>query len=393
MHASQQAKRMLEQLTRQLGYLSRSSQLFDLGYTDEAIRIATSLRVLFHDGVGNRKNQGSIIKLLGKPTIHLISTSSGTTTPDSETIFYDRYMHLRGNIPPWKDYLKRKTSLATLAEWWTQVIFVVDRKAVTRKDLVLWAAEKDGGAHSDSQNHETYEAVMGMWIAHAGPQSQPAPVAPQHLFALRRFALEILASDELVRLATPNSINPRPDSHLLYGFEPGADPVANRALDIASYYLKNKALKETGQRGDVNKINRSLQLLHELVSPFLTWRAEEYLHLANYSAAESDFRRALEIEPTNYHIMWGLGYSLRELGRLDESEATLREVLKAAPDHHRARVTLANLYFRVDRFADAIREYDIVLTADPQSENARINRESASAKLLKMAQMRSQNVD
>ena len=135
------------------------------------------------------------------------------------------------------------------------------------------------------------------------------------------------------------------------------------------------------------------QLLHELVSPFLTWRAEEYLHLANYSAAESDFRRALEIEPTNYHVMWGLGYSLRELGQLDESEATLREVLKAAPDHHRARVTLANLYFRVDRFADAIREYDIVLTADPQSENARINRESASAKLLKMAQMRSQNVD
>jgi hypothetical protein len=44
--------------------------------------------------------------------------------------------------------------------------------------------------------------------------------------------------------------------------------VANRALDIDSYYLKNKALNETGQRRDLNTINRSLQLLHELVGPF-----------------------------------------------------------------------------------------------------------------------------
>jgi hypothetical protein len=246
MNASQHSSRMLDQLTRQLGYLSRSSQLFDLGYADEAIRIATSLRVLFHDRANDRRNQGSIIKLLGNPSVRLISTCSGKA-PSPGTFVFDGYMHVPGNIRPWREYLQRGTSLISMAEWWTQVIFVVDRKAVTRRDLVLWAAEKDGGAHADSQNHQTYEAVMGMWVAQAWPDSklQPVPVPPQQLFALRRFALEILASEELIALGTANATNPRPDSHLLYSFEPGADPVANRALDIASYYLKNKALKET----------------------------------------------------------------------------------------------------------------------------------------------------
>jgi tetratricopeptide (TPR) repeat protein len=124
--------------------------------------------------------------------------------------------------------------------------------------------------------------------------------------------------------------------------------------------------------------------LHELVGPFLTWRGEEYLHLRDYVAAESDFRGALESEPGNPVAKWGLGYSLRELGRHDESEATLLEVLKDKPDHHSARLTLANLYLKLDRFSDALREYDIVLSADPQNENARVNRESAVRELGKV---------
>jgi hypothetical protein len=71
--------------------------------------------------------------------------------------------------------------------------------------------EKDGGAHADSQNHQTYEASDGHVGRSAWPGSQSAgTVPPQHLWALRRFALEILASDELVQLATLNAINPDP---------------------------------------------------------------------------------------------------------------------------------------------------------------------------------------
>ena len=378
MSAPYQSTRMPQQLAQQLGYLSRSSQLFDLGYADEAIRIATSLRVLFHDRQNDRKDQGSIVKLLGKPPVRLLSTCP-LNQLSPETFSFDGYLHLPGNIRPWKEYLEQNTQLIGVSEWWNQVIFVVNRNRVTRKDLVLWAAEKDGGAHTDSKTHQTYDAIMEMWIAQTWPGSaaQSVPIPPQHLFALRRFALEVLASDELTRLAIPSATNPRPETHLLYSFEPGADPVANRALDIGSYYLRNKALKDAGERRDLNTINRALQLLHELEIPFLTWRAEESLHGCNFLAAEADFRLLVENQPENHFALYGLGYCLRELGQHEESEATLQKALRSRPDHFQSRLTLANLYLKIDRFEDAIREYDSVLIAEPENENAKINRASA----------------
>jgi hypothetical protein len=38
-----------EQLRRQLGFIERSCESYDKGFEDETIRIATALRVLFHD--------------------------------------------------------------------------------------------------------------------------------------------------------------------------------------------------------------------------------------------------------------------------------------------------------------------------------------------------------
>ena len=64
-------------------------------------------------------------------------------------------------------------------------------------------------------------------------------------------SLEVLASAELKTLAAPNARNTRPETHLLYSFEPGSEPVANRALDVAAYYLKNEALKKSGERRDI----------------------------------------------------------------------------------------------------------------------------------------------
>jgi hypothetical protein len=83
--------RMREKLTQQLGYLARSSKLFDLGYLDEAIRVATSLRVLFHDPRKEVKDQGSILKLLGHPPIQLVTTCS-RFVPSPTTFAFDGYL-------------------------------------------------------------------------------------------------------------------------------------------------------------------------------------------------------------------------------------------------------------------------------------------------------------
>jgi tetratricopeptide (TPR) repeat protein len=220
---------------------------------------------------------------------------------------------------------------------------------------------------------------MGMWVADPWPDqdSPTAPIPPQHLFALRRFALEILASEQLAALSVPSAQNPRPDTHVLYSFEPGADPVANRALDVAAYYLRNKALKEAGQRRDIHTIERSVELLNELMGPLQTWLGEERIHIGDYSAAEKNFRAALLSQPDNHSAQYGLGYCLRELALHDDAEEVLAKAVRVKPDHVPSRLALANLYLKVDRFVDAIQEYEAILAIEPANEIARINLNAA----------------
>jgi hypothetical protein len=58
------------QLQKQLGFLTRSCRDYDLGESDEAIRIATTIRVLIHQ----TPKSTSLLKHLNSTTINLLST-------------------------------------------------------------------------------------------------------------------------------------------------------------------------------------------------------------------------------------------------------------------------------------------------------------------------------
>ena len=120
-----------------------------------------------------------------------------------------------------------------------------------------------------------------------------------------------------------------------------------------------------------------------MIGPFQTWLGEEHIHLKDFSAAERDFRAALISQPNNHFAIYGLGFCLRELGRHDESEKALIQAVSGNPDHVPSRLALANLYLKIDRYSDAIREYDTILTKDPENENIRINRDSAIEQRIK----------
>jgi hypothetical protein len=60
-----------QHLARQLGFLVRSCQAFDTGYVDEAIRMATVLRVLMYD---TRASTSVLTHLNAKDTVRLLGT-------------------------------------------------------------------------------------------------------------------------------------------------------------------------------------------------------------------------------------------------------------------------------------------------------------------------------
>ena len=61
----------IKQLSRHIGFLERSCAAFEAGYTEEALRIAVTLRVLFHD----TKSSTSLLTHLGlKSSASVLST-------------------------------------------------------------------------------------------------------------------------------------------------------------------------------------------------------------------------------------------------------------------------------------------------------------------------------
>lgn len=196
-----------EALAQQLRYIDRSCQIFDQGYWDEAIRIATQLRVILHQGSGKYK---SLLQHLGvQRTTKLLNTSPRTVSPG--TSMY----HGMGAIAYESDGEKEVMSYfptlgdgpimeeVRLHEWWEQIVWIdttMDwtRIVLTRKDIILTAAHKDGGAHFDDltpeYGHLATPGVAGSFTVVEGGAERSIPIPGSHYVCLRQIGFEILHS-------------------------------------------------------------------------------------------------------------------------------------------------------------------------------------------------------
>lgn len=199
-------------LEQQLGFLRRSCDSYDAGHTDEAIRIATTIRVLIHD----TKNSTSLLKHLGAPNIKLSSTVMGDHHPNAVMVMgMGRFSTVVGGSTvggstTWKaatvhNAIKRELPVS---DWWNQVVYILGKTQASRKDLILAAANKDGGAHIDANLTPEYETLMTTGqrgFLHYSPTNEThnfQPVMDAHLVYLRQMGFEILSSPELLALTS-----------------------------------------------------------------------------------------------------------------------------------------------------------------------------------------------
>lgn len=148
-----------DKLKQQMRFLKTSCELFDKGNTEEAIRLSTSIRILVHD----TKNSKSLLNQINKKNMKFYDTSSRFSS--SNLLTYQGLLHMKigpneteviarlDNPPPERSIKKVKFD-----KWWEEIIVITDenKKRFYRKDLVLYAADKEGGAHVDSQIDEDY---------------------------------------------------------------------------------------------------------------------------------------------------------------------------------------------------------------------------------------------
>lgn len=171
-----------EQFERQLNFLRRSCEAFDIGYTDEAIRIAVSLRVLFHD----TGKSTSLITHLGADPLKLLSTVRPQSL-DPGVVVYDGLTRFTAAGPTAKLGIGVRTEEVPFDRWWNQVVYVPrEGVSVTRRSLVLAAANKDGGAHVAASLTPEYEALLSMWIRQGSDAEASEPIDGIHLVGLRQ---------------------------------------------------------------------------------------------------------------------------------------------------------------------------------------------------------------
>ncbi|MBA2518914.1 MAG: hypothetical protein H0V24_04565 [Chloroflexia bacterium] len=195
------------QLARQLRFIQTSCAAYDQGEVDEGIRIAAALRIVFHD----TKSSTSLMTHLRENTIDVLSTCDA---PKPSQQMFAGMTNIELDPPrrrmEWvPKYAVPYGRLVPFNKWWFQEIVYLSKAEtleITRGDLVLGAANKDGGAHVDVKLEPRYEHVLqGLgWSMTVNPDGEPpvhVPCRHGHLSALRQMGYEVLHTPDLLKLA------------------------------------------------------------------------------------------------------------------------------------------------------------------------------------------------
>lgn len=172
---------LMDALKKQIGFLETSCQGFDSGNEDEALRIATTLRVLVHD----TKNSISLLEQLGlKNTMQFIDSAAPIDpVPTGEMYDGQPTMAISGmpglfNMSFTSEGAKLVAPLSCAKysrgpegfnSWWTyKCIPGHNGDRYSRSWLVRQMANREGGAHVDPEISQSYNELqstsMGMTV-------------------------------------------------------------------------------------------------------------------------------------------------------------------------------------------------------------------------------------
>ncbi|MBV8755611.1 MAG: SEC-C domain-containing protein [Hyphomicrobiales bacterium] len=181
-------------LDEQLQFLELSADSFDRGFDSEAKRLATVVRVLVHD----TSKSSSLLSQLGMKQQPFFDTSipfdRENMMPHSGLIGV-----VAGNLGtkyvPLLDMGPIPARHVSFEEWWGAQVFVDgQKKSFSRKDIILTAANQDGGAHVDPGLDSAYATLSRdnslNWFGGSPDKFEPLPF-PERA-AIRQIAHEVL---------------------------------------------------------------------------------------------------------------------------------------------------------------------------------------------------------
>lgn len=144
-------------LSEQLGAMQRSVQLYDEGYQLEARRLAVILRVILYSG-----KDPSLLRRLDRDNMNFVD-SAPNFDPENLLSFHGLVsLEIKGGEVFYIARLDTESPIVTAPfdHWWNATVFSDKaRRRMSRKDVVLTAANQDGGAHVDGALRADYASL------------------------------------------------------------------------------------------------------------------------------------------------------------------------------------------------------------------------------------------
>ena len=193
------------ELQKQLNFILTSCRAYDQGIREEAIRIAVAARVLFHQ----TPNSHALIRHhTGFNALKLRSTCADLSVPNAHFLGFIGMEPSTEQFHPYLDNVQRDAQVSIDA-WWSQepiLKLMQNQETITRKQLILAAANKDGGAHVETSKpgeYERLESGLGFQVdvTFTSGLRKMVTLRFANLAALRQIGHELLTSPDLLALA------------------------------------------------------------------------------------------------------------------------------------------------------------------------------------------------
>lgn len=210
--------RLMALLAEQCDFLAASAARFDAGYEHEWKRLAVGLRILLHDTSAS----ASLLGQLGvKDRLDFLDSDARREPEPGKQAAYPRgwpvgFVGTRLGIGsgasffPMLDHdLGSPRGRLHFAEWWDKRLLDSPGSSEhwRRRDFVLGAANKEGGAHVDPAPPAWWTELRdGIWVGAAttaGPDGSPVPMATLVPAVIRQIAYEVLTTLEEAALVSP----------------------------------------------------------------------------------------------------------------------------------------------------------------------------------------------
>lgn len=148
----------IESLKSELAFLKQCCSLYDKGDGNIAKKIALSLRILLHDNP--RNNCKSILSQVGiKDKTRFLDSAhpynAKNLLPSSCLTLMQISSSTNDRVKPLLGYLNKKV-YKDFQSWWQQIVLDDKAHKFSREEIIRLVADKDGGAHIDSELPEHY---------------------------------------------------------------------------------------------------------------------------------------------------------------------------------------------------------------------------------------------